>query len=251
MSEIVYGVHAVEAALQNTQIKMQEILLSESRQTTKLQPLLALAQQKHIAVRQVTRRELDQLLGEVNHQGIAARVLYPEQKYDEADVINWIEKAEKPVFLLILDGIQDPHNLGACLRTADAAGVTAVIAPKDKAASLTPTVRKVACGAAESLPFVQVTNLARFLKQIKQLGVWCYGLAGEATKTIYDMDLKGNIAIVMGAEGAGLRQLTRECCDDLLSIPMAGMVSSVNVSVATGISLFEAVRQRNLIKRAD
>ncbi|MFN7096320.1 MAG: 23S rRNA (guanosine(2251)-2'-O)-methyltransferase RlmB, partial [Gammaproteobacteria bacterium] len=215
-----------------------------SRQTTKLQPLLALAQQRHIKVRQVSRRELDQQLGDVNHQGIAASVHYPEQKYDEADVINWIEQADKPIFLLILDGVQDPHNLGACLRTADAAGVTAVVAPKDKSVSLTPTVRKVACGAAESLPFVQVTNLARFLKQIKQLGVWCYGLAGEANKTIYDMDLKGNIAIIMGAEGSGLRQLTRECCDDLLSIPMAGMVSSVNVSVATGITLFEAVRQR-------
>lgn len=244
MSELVYGVHAVQAALQNSRINMQEILLSESRQTTKLQTLLALAQQKRVTVRQVNRRELDQLLGEVNHQGIAARVIYSEQNYDETDVLNWIENAEKPIFLLILDNVQDPHNLGACLRTADAAGVTAVIAPKDKAASLTPTVRKVACGAAESLPFVQVTNLARFLKQIKQLGVWCYGLAGEATKTIYEMELKGNIAIVMGAEGGGLRQLTRESCDELLSIPMTGMVSSLNVSVATGVTLFEAVRQR-------
>jgi 23S rRNA (guanosine2251-2'-O)-methyltransferase len=147
--------------------------------------------------------------------------------------------------LLILDGIQDPHNLGACLRTADAAGVTAVIAPKDKATSLTPAVRKVACGAAETIPFIQVTNLARFLRHIQQAGVWCYGLAGEATKTLYEIDWSGHSALVLGAEGKGLRQLTRECCDELISIPMLGTVSSLNVSVATGISLFEVVRQRS------
>ncbi|HGX92090.1 MAG TPA: 23S rRNA (guanosine(2251)-2'-O)-methyltransferase RlmB, partial [Candidatus Tenderia sp.] len=147
-------------------------------------------------------------------------------------------------FLLILDGVQDPHNLGACLRSADAAGVDAVIVPKDKAAGLTPVVRKVACGAAESVPFYQVTNLARTLRELQELGVWLVGAAGEADTTVYQADLKGSLAIVMGAEEKGLRRLTREHCDSLIKIPMAGTVESLNVSVATGICLFEAVRQR-------
>lgn len=245
MSEVIYGMHAVQAALNNEQIKIQAIYLTDTK-SAKLEFLLNLAEKKNIPVKSMTRRELDSLLGEVNHQGIAAKVTYTQANYDEADVLNWIETNDKPVLLLVLDGVQDPHNLGACLRTANAAGVTAVIAPKDKAVSLTATVRKVACGAAETLPFIQVTNLTRFLKQIQQAGVWCYGLAGEATKTIYQQDLKGHIALVLGAEGDGLRQLTQTTCDEILSIPMYGNVSSLNVSVATGIILFEALRQRTL-----
>ena len=145
----------------------------------------------------------------------------------------------------MLDGVTDPHNLGACLRSADAAGVDAVIVPKDRSADLTPTVRKVACGAAEVVPFVRVTNLSRALAALKERGIWVYGAAGEAEKTIYDSDLHGPMALVMGAEGSGLRRLTRENCDFLVKLPMAGLVSSLNVSVATGVCLFEAVRQRN------
>jgi 23S rRNA (guanosine2251-2'-O)-methyltransferase len=149
-----------------------------------------------------------------------------------------------PAFLLVLDGVQDPHNLGACLRSADAAGVHAVIAPKDKSVGLTPTVVKVASGAAESVPFIQVTNLARTLRSLKDRNIWIYGAAAEADQTLYQAKLTGSIALVLGAEGSGLRRLTREHCDGLLTIPMRGSVSSLNVSVATGIFLFEALRQR-------
>ena len=146
--------------------------------------------------------------------------------------------------MLVLDGVTDPHNLGACLRTADAAGVHAVIVPKDRSASLTPVVSKVACGAAETVPFIQVTNLARTLKRLQQRGIWLAGLAGEAEQTLYQANLHGPLAVVMGAEGQGLRRLTRETCDFLLRIPMHGLIESLNVSVATGVVLFEALRQR-------
>jgi 23S rRNA (guanosine2251-2'-O)-methyltransferase len=156
-----------------------------------------------------------------------------------------LDHLDEAPFLLVLDGVTDPHNLGACLRSADAAGVHAVIAPKDNAAGLNPTVRKVACGAAESVPFIPVTNLARTLTQLQERGLWLRGAAGEAKATVYQSDLTGPLVLVMGAEGSGLRRLTRETCDELIKIPMAGSVSSLNVSVATGVCLFEAVRQRN------
>ena len=162
------------------------------------------------------------------------------------ELLRQLDSLDEPAFLLILDTITDPHNLGACLRTADAAGVHAVIAPKDKAVGITSTVSKVACGAAETVPFYQVTNLARCLKELQDRGVWLYGTAGEASESVYKTDLKGPIAIVMGAEGKGLRRLTREACDHLIHIPMKGDVSSLNVSVAAGVCLFEALRQRNV-----
>ena len=155
-----------------------------------------------------------------------------------------MEAIDGPPFLLVLDGVQDPHNLGACLRSADAAGVHAVIVPKDRSAGLTATVRKVACGAAETVPLLAVTNLARTLRTLQDAGVWLFGAAGEAEKSIYDIDLKGPLALVMGNEGSGLRRLTREHCDELFAIPMVGTVESLNVSVATGVALFEAGRQR-------
>ena len=163
---------------------------------------------------------------------------------DEDDLLEIIDNLKEPPFLLILDCIQDPHNLGACLRSADAAGVHAVVAPRDRAVSLTDTVRKVACGAAEHVPFVTVTNLARTLEQLKELGLWLVGTVDDAKQSLYDIDLSGALALVMGAEGKGLRRLTRECCDFLVHIPMAGSVECLNVSVATGVCLFEAVRQR-------
>ena len=172
-----------------------------------------------------------------------ANLLAPVPRLEEEDVLELV-RGRKDAFLLVLDGVQDPHNLGACLRTANAAGVQAVIAPKDRAVALTETARQVACGAAELTPFVQVTNLARFLSRLQEAGLWLVGTADEATQSIYQTDLKGPLAIVMGAEGKGIRRLTAEGCDFLVRIPMNGQVDCLNVSVATGVCLFEAVRQR-------
>lgn len=172
-----------------------------------------------------------------------ANLLAPVPRLEEEDVLEMV-RDRKDAFLLVLDGVQDPHNLGACLRTANAAGVQAVIAPKDRAVALTETARQVACGAAEHTPFVQVTNLARFLSRLQEAGLWLVGTGDEATQSIYQTDLKGPLAIVMGAEGKGIRRLTAEGCDFLVRIPMNGQVDCLNVSVATGVCLFEAVRQR-------
>ena len=170
----------------------------------------------------------------------------PAPVLDQDDLLAMLEKLKEPPFLLILDEINDPHNLGACLRTAAAAGVHAVIVPKDHSVSLTETVRRVACGAAEIVPFVQVTNLARTMKQLQEAGVWLVGAAGEVPDNLYNTDLTGSLALVMGSEGSGLRRLTRENCDFVVRIPISGAVESLNVSVATGICLFEAVRQRKI-----
>ncbi|PUV48591.1 23S rRNA (guanosine(2251)-2'-O)-methyltransferase RlmB, partial [Cronobacter sakazakii] len=177
------------------------------------------------------------------HQGIVARVK-PGRQYGENDLPDLLAAHAQP-FLLILDGVTDPHNLGACLRSADAAGVHAVIVPKDRSAQLNATAKKVACGAAESVPLIRVTNLARTMRLLQEENVWIVGTAGEADHTLYQSKMTGPLALVMGAEGEGMRRLTREHCDELISIPMAGSVSSLNVSVATGICLFEAVRQRS------
>tara|TARA_R110000822_G_scaffold15732_12_gene54070 strand:+ start:263 stop:793 length:531 start_codon:yes stop_codon:yes gene_type:complete len=166
------------------------------------------------------------------------------REWTEDDLLTQLAASDKPPFLLVLDGVTDPHNLGACMRTCDAVGIQAVIVPKDKSASLTAVARKVACGAAETVPFVRVTNLARFLRTLKDQGVWLIGTAGEAEATVYQADFKGPVALVMGAEGTGMRRLTREHCDQLINIPMLGHVDSLNVSVATGVCLYEALRQR-------
>jgi 23S rRNA (guanosine2251-2'-O)-methyltransferase len=188
------------------------------------------------------RKALDDKAKGEQHQGIIARVK-EGKKYNEKDLDQIIASSDTP-FLLVLDGVTDPHNLGACLRNADAAGVDAIIVPKDKSAKLNGTARKVACGAAETVPLVQVTNLARTLRDIKEMGVWVVGTAGETDIEVFDAKLTGPMAIVMGAEGSGMRRLTREHCDELVKIPMVGTVSSLNVSVATGICLFEVLRQR-------
>ncbi|MEO9701627.1 23S rRNA (guanosine(2251)-2'-O)-methyltransferase RlmB, partial [Marinobacter alexandrii] len=190
----------------------------------------------------VHRRELDERVSGV-HQGIVAAVS-ESREWTEDDLLAQLAGSDKPPFLLVLDGVTDPHNLGACMRTADAVGVQAVIVPKDKSASLTPVARKVACGAAETVPFVRVTNLARFLRILKDQGVWLIGTAGEADATLFQADFKGPVALVMGAEGKGMRRLTREHCDQLINIPMLGHVDSLNVSVATGVCLYQALRQR-------
>ena len=190
------------------------------------------------------RKALDNKANGEQHQGIMARVK-PARQYSEKDLDEIIAREATP-FFLVLDGVTDPHNLGACLRSADAAGVHGVIVPKDKSAKLNGTARKVACGAAETVPLIQVTNLARTLRDIKEAGVWVVGTAGETDTHVFDANLTGPMAIVMGAEGDGMRRLTREHCDVLVKIPMVGTVSSLNVSVATGICLFEVLRQRSL-----
>jgi 23S rRNA (guanosine2251-2'-O)-methyltransferase len=211
-------------------------------------PIINLSRKYGIGAQLVSRKVLDDKSDGEQHQGVVARIR-PGKSYTENDLDDILLVAEKKSlapFLLILDGVTDPHNLGACLRNADAAGVQAIIVPKDNAAQITPTVRKVAVGAAESVPLVQVTNLARTMKHLQQQGVWIVGTAGETDTCLYDVKLAGPIALVMGAEGKGMRRLTRENCDQLVKLPMAGDVSSLNVSVATGICLFEMVRQRSV-----
>ena len=241
--EYVFGIHAVQTKLQRNPERVQELWFQEGREDQRLNQVKALADAQGIECQIMPRRELDNKV-KGRHQGVVAGCT-PNPAKDEHFLTQLLAELNEPVFLLILDGVTDPHNLGACLRTADAAGVHAVVAPKDKSASLNSTVSKVACGAAESIPFVQVTNLARCLKSLQDAGVWVTGTAGEATQHIYQTDLTGNMALVMGAEGEGMRRLTREGCDQLVKIPMAGEVSSLNVSVAAGVCLFEAVRQRS------
>lgn len=240
--EKIYGVHAVEALLRHHPKRVKQLWLAEGRQDPRVQALVQLAGEARVPVGQRERRELDEWAEGV-HQGVVAEVS-PSQVWGENFLDELLARNESVPLLLVLDGVTDPHNLGACLRTADAAGVQAVIVPKDKSATLNATVRKVACGAAEVVPLVAVTNLARTLEKLQQQGLWIVGTAGEATQEIFDLDLRGPSVLVMGAEGKGMRRLTREHCDYLAKLPMGGSVSSLNVSVATGVCLFEAVRQR-------
>ena len=239
--ELVFGIHAVQSLLNAAPQRVQELVVSQGRQDQRLKAVLSLAEICDKPVRYLDRRDLDELCGG-NHQGVIA---YASQAkaYDEQALYDMLDDGNNPL-ILILDGVTDPHNLGACLRSADAAGVDAVVIPKDNSVGLTDVVRKVACGAAETVPLIAVTNLARSMKKMQEKGLWIAGAAGEAEQSIYEADLSGPRAIVMGAEGSGMRRLTRETCDDLVKIPMAGSVSSLNVSVATGVILYEVVRQR-------
>jgi 23S rRNA (guanosine2251-2'-O)-methyltransferase len=237
-----FGIHAVQALLSQHPERALALYVQKERHDQKIQVLIDLAKTNGVKIQLASRVELDALVEHAVHQGVVAACQKPAA-HTENDLENIIAAAPKPL-LLVLDGIQDPHNLGACLRSADAAGVHAVIVPKDKSVAITPTVSKVASGAAETVPFIQVTNLARTLRFLKEQGVWLFGAAGEAQQTLYQADLSVSAALVLGAEGQGLRRLTREHCDVLLNIPMLGSVSSLNVSVATGIFLFEALRQR-------
>jgi len=240
----VFGIHAVEALLQRQSNQIEMLWLQQGRGDERMQSLTDHARALGIRCELLPREELDKKV-EGSHQGVIA-LCKPAQVLRERDLVAILETLEQPPLLLILDGVTDPHNLGACLRSADAAGVDAVIAPKDNSASLNATVRKVACGAAEVVPFIQVTNLARTMKDLQQRGVWITGTTGDAEQNLFEADLRGPVALVMGAEGKGMRRLTTEHCDYLVKLPMAGSVSSLNVSVATGISLFEIVRQRGL-----
>ncbi|MFH8135270.1 23S rRNA (guanosine(2251)-2'-O)-methyltransferase RlmB [Pantoea osteomyelitidis] len=243
MSEIIFGIHAVQALLERDPQRFQEVFILKGRDDRRLQPLVAALEAQGIVIQVANRQWLDSKVEGAVHQGIVARVK-PGRQYQEGDLPDLLAELEQP-FLLILDGVTDPHNLGACLRSADAAGVHAVIVPKDRSAALNATAKKVASGAAENVPLIRVTNLARTMRLLQEYNVWIVGTAGEADHTLYQSKMRGAMALVMGAEGEGMRRLTREHCDELISIPMAGSVSSLNVSVATGICLFEAVRQRN------
>lgn len=240
--EWIYGLHSVLALLKTDSERVSEIRVQRGRQDQRLNKVRALAEQLEIPVAIASREELE-VLAPGNHQGIVALCAQGEVR-DEHFLFNLLDNLDHPPLLLVLDGVTDPHNLGACLRTADAVGVDAVIAPKDKSVGITATVRKVACGAAETVPFVVVTNLVRLLRQIQERGVWVAGTDGDAALDVYDADLKGPLALVMGAEGDGMRRLTKEQCDLLVKLPMAGAVTSLNVSVATGVCLYEIVRQR-------
>lgn len=239
-----YGIHAIASLLQHSPDKIKQLWLKQGRDDKKLKQIAQLAQQAGVVAQQVPQKTLDKMI-DGRHQGVVAEVLTGEV-YSESDLASLISNVEQP-FILILDGVEDPHNLGACLRSADAAGVTCVIAPKDKAVGITAAVSKVACGAAETVPFIQVTNLARTMEWLKQQGIWIYGAAGEAEQDLHQTELTGSLAIAMGAEAKGLRRLTREKCDFLIKIPMVGNVESLNVSVATGICLFEVLRQRRVL----
>jgi 23S rRNA (guanosine2251-2'-O)-methyltransferase len=240
---LAYGIHAVRVLLLRNPARVRRLRVSAGRDDRRLGELRALATRAHIAVAEVDDETLAKLAGGGRHQGVVAEIA-PASGDPETQLADALAAATGPPLLLVLDGVQDPHNLGACLRTADAAGVSAVIAPRDRAAGLTPVVRKVAAGAAETVPFVAVVNLARTLRALKDDGVWIFGSDGSADKSVFDTDLRGPAAIVLGSEGEGLRRLTRDCCDQLVSIPMAGTVESLNVSVAAAVLLFEAVRQR-------
>lgn len=246
MKNISFGLHSSLAAVQQRPFHILEICLLENRKDKRIQEIKAYAEAGNIAHRLVNKDELDNLCSEGNHQGVV--VIYKEQQTNsEAVLLDHCAQAQQPVLLLVLDQIVDPHNLGACLRTAEAAGANAVISSTRNSAPLTPTVRKVACGAAERIPLIFVKNLARYLDELKQLGVWIYGTQPEATKLIYQADFKRSVALVIGAEGAGMRRLVSEKCDELFKLPMSGEMASLNASVATGVGLFEAVRQRNII----
>ncbi|MBO6812754.1 23S rRNA (guanosine(2251)-2'-O)-methyltransferase RlmB [Marinobacter adhaerens] len=240
--EFVFGWHAVEAVLKREPERLQQVWIQTGRQDKRVKSITDTLDSLGVRWKVVHRKELDERVSGV-HQGIVAAVS-ESREWTEDDLLAQLAGSDKPPFLLVLDGVTDPHNLGACMRTADAVGVQAVIVPKDKSASLTPVARKVACGAAETVPFVRVTNLARFLRSLQDQGVWLIGTAGEAKATLYQADFKGPVALVMGAEGKGMRRLTREHCDQLINIPMLGHVDSLNVSVATGVCLYEALRQR-------
>lgn len=245
---LVCGIHAISAALARPGHVAELWIDSSRRGDARLRSIIDMATTQDIALHFVPLSEIDRLATNLRHQGVVGHI-NASPSYSEHDLERLIDQHGKTILLLILDGVQDPHNLGACLRSADAAGVHAVIAPRDRAAGVTATVRKVACGGAESVPFIQVTNLARTLRYCQEQGIWLVGASGEADMELYEADLAGPLGLVLGAEESGLRRLTKEHCDNLVRIPMLGRVESLNVSVATGICLYEALRQRRIVKK--
>ena len=240
-TRLIYGFHAVSAKLRHAPDAVLEIYLSADRKDARVKKFIAQAEAAGARIMQSEGDKLDAMVGTRRHQGVVAKVDATRRDIKLADVLD---SPDENALILVLDGVQDPHNLGACLRVADAAGAHAVVAPKDRAVGLNATAIKVASGAADTVPYITVTNLARALREMQDAGVWVVGADGEAEKTVHDIDQKVPVAWVLGAEGDGLRRLTRDTCDELARIPMHGSVESLNVSVASGICLFEARRQR-------
>jgi 23S rRNA (guanosine2251-2'-O)-methyltransferase len=240
-AKVLFGFHAVGVRLKTAPASVLEVFFDPTRKDARMRQFLERAREAGIKLVEADGLRLAKLAGSHGHQGVAARV---EPLPATRSLDDLLDGLEGPPLLLVLDGVTDPHNLGACLRVADGAGAHAVIAPKDHAAGLNATVAKVASGAAETVPYFMVTNLARTLGELKERNIWCIGTSDEAGKTLYQVDLKGPVALVLGAEGSGMRQLTRKTCDELVSIPMRGAVESLNVSVASGVCLYEALRQR-------
>lgn len=245
MSTQLFGIHAVQAALEFSPQKIQRAWIDGQRQDARLKQVIDELAALGIVPEKIDRKKMDRMADGKNHQGIVAAVELPAMR-GEDQLKNDVEALTAMPFYLVLDQVQDPHNLGACLRTADAVGVQGIIVTKDNAAGITPTVCKVASGAAETVPVYQVTNLARTLRWLKEQNIWIMGAAGEAEQTVFEMELDMPLAIVMGAEGGGMRHLTRQHCDFLVKIPMAGQVESLNVSVAAGVLMYEAFRQKAL-----
>lgn len=242
-SRLIYGFHAVSAKLRHAPEAVFEVYLSGDRKDARVKKFVAAAEAAGVKLVPSEGDRLDAMVGTRRHQGVVARIDATRRELKLVDVLDGLDEN---ALILVLDGVQDPHNLGACLRVADAAGAHAVVAPKDRAVGLNATAVKVASGAADTVPYITVTNLARSLREMREAGVWVVGAAGEAEKSVYQVEQKGPLAWVLGAEGDGLRRLTRETCDELAQIPMHGSVESLNVSVASGICLFEARRQRSL-----
>ena len=245
---LVFGLHAVDAVLLNSPERILELWLSSGRDDPRMKSLRLRADAAGIRPQAASVEALEKLVGDVTHQGVVAAIR-PLAPWTDNELLGAVEASREPPLLLVLDGVSDPHNLGACLRSADAAGVSALVLPKDRSAQVDAVVRKVAAGAAEFVPVATVTNLARTLEALKALNVWVVGTDGEAEQSLFTADLNRPLALVLGAEGTGLRRLTREKCDFLVKIPMAGQVESLNVSVAAGIALFEARRQRSKLTK--
>lgn len=240
----IVGINPVEGALSNDAERVRELVVEQGQRNARVLELAERAKALKITVNHRPREQLDKLAGEARHQGVAALYEAPPMAH-ENDLAALMERDGNNTLVLVLDGVTDPHNLGACLRSAAAAKVTAVIVPKDRAVGLTPVVRRASAGGADRVPLIAVTNLARTLRELKDAGVWITGLAGDTDTSVYGVDFKGPVAIVLGGEGEGIRRLTRELCDFVAKIPMSGTIESLNVSVATGVVLFEALRQRS------
>ena len=245
-AKVLFGFHAVGVRLKTAPQSIVEIYVEPTRRDARMRQFVEKAQEAGVRLIDADGLRLAKLCGSHGHQGVVARVEALVQAHSLDGLLEELEAAQHVPLLLVLDGVTDPHNLGACLRVADGAGAHAVIAPKDHAVGVNATVAKVASGAAETVPYFMVTNLARTLAELKERNIWCIGTSDDAPRTLYQADLKVPVALVLGAEGQGMRQLTRKTCDELVSIPMQGAVESLNVSVASGICLYEALRQRGL-----
>ena len=240
--EIIYGIHAVEAVLRNQPENVLQVFVQQGRNDNRIKKILDIAKNSGVSLQSISNEKLKEKCPKARHQGVVAEI-----RAGRSGTVTLDDVLQKEsVLLLLLDEVQDPHNIGACLRTADAIGVDAVVVSKNRSPALTPVIRNVASGAAETVPYIMVSNIARALEKIKDNNVWVMGTSGDASHTIYDCNVSNRLALVMGSEGKGMRRLTRESCDELISIPMQGSVESLNISVATAVCLYEIRRQQSV-----